>query len=92
MNAIAIGIEDKVDELLVCLDIDALNIQENLSQLNELRSLVIKRDDAALGTLLEKIQAKSDKYRSNESNRQSIRKGYHFRVHESRARNSSSLP
>ena len=74
MNATAIGIENKVDELLACLDTDVRHIQEKLSQLNELRSLVIKRDDDALGKLLENIQVKSDSYRSNESNRQSIRK------------------
>jgi hypothetical protein len=42
--------------------------------LNELRRLVIKRDDAALGKLLERIQTESDRYRPNESCRQSIRK------------------
>ena len=74
MNATAIGIENKVDELLACLDTDVRHIQEKLSQLNELRSLVVKRDDAALGKLLESIQVKSDSYKSNESNRQAIRK------------------
>jgi hypothetical protein len=74
MKATAIEIEDKVDELLVCLDKDIRHMQENLLQLNELRRLVIKRDDAALGKLLESIQARSGHYKSHELNRQSIRK------------------
>ena len=74
MKATAIEIEDKVDELLTFLDEDGRHIQESLLKLNELRSLVIKRDDAALGRLLESIQAESDSYRSHELKRQSIRK------------------
>jgi len=74
MKSTATEIENKVDELLACLDIDSQHIQESLSELNRLRSLVIKRDDAALGKLLEIIQAKSDSYRSHELKRQTIRK------------------
>jgi hypothetical protein len=70
----ASGIEEKVDELLACLEKDAQRVQESMSQLNELRRLVIKRDDVALGKLLETIQAESDRYRTQESQRQSIRK------------------
>lgn len=74
MKQTAIGIEDKVDELLACLDKDSQHIEESLSQLNQLRSLVIKRDDAGLSTLLKIIQAESDSYRNQESKRQTIRK------------------
>jgi hypothetical protein len=74
MKSTAIIIEDKVDELLACLDKDSRHIQENLLQLNKLRSLVIKRDDAGLGTLLKIIQAESDSYGNHESKRQTIRK------------------
>jgi hypothetical protein len=69
----AIVVEDKVDELLVCLDGDIEHIEKSLSRLNELRTLVIKRDDAALSKLLESIQAETDRYRSQESSRQSVR-------------------
>lgn len=74
MKTVATGIEDKVDELLVCLDTDIENIKESLSRLNDLRRLVVKRDDASLGKLLESIRAESDSYKKNELRRQSLRK------------------
>ena len=74
MKAATIEIEEKVDELLVCLKTDVRHIQESLSNLNELRSLVIKRDDAALERLLENIRAESNRYANHESSRQSMRK------------------
>ena len=74
MEATSIGIEDKIDELLAVLDTDIRHIQQNLSYLNELRSYVIKRDDAALSKLLELIRGRSDSYQSNELKRQSVRK------------------
>lgn len=74
MKAARAPIEDKVDQLLVYLDRDARHIQESLQQLNEMRRLVIKRDEAALGKLLENIQGASDCYRDHELNRKSIRK------------------
>ncbi|MHC4482152.1 MAG: hypothetical protein ACYSW4_01245 [Planctomycetota bacterium] len=66
MKATAVEIEDKVDKLVVVLDKDIQHIQEALSQLNELRSLVIKRDEVALGKLLERIRVESDGYTANE--------------------------
>ena len=72
MNAMMV--ESKVEELLACLDNDARHIEQSLSQLNELRRLVIKRDDAALGHLLENIQTQSEHHRSQEQSRQSIRR------------------
>ena len=74
MKAARAPIEDKVDQLLVYLDRDARHIQESLQQLNEMRRLVIKRDEAALGKLLENIQGASDCYKDYELNRKSIRK------------------
>ena len=73
MKIRAINIEDKVDELLVVLDEDIENIQKNLSRLNELRSLVIKHDDAALSKLLEGIQAETGSNLRHELKRQWIR-------------------
>jgi len=74
MKAKAIEIEDKINELSVVLDKDIQHIQYCLSQLNELRSLVIKRDDTALSKLLDDIRAESESYRSCETRRLSIRK------------------
>ncbi|NIP26136.1 MAG: hypothetical protein GWN67_12645 [Phycisphaerae bacterium] len=74
MKAKTISIEDKVDELLLVLDEDIRHIQQSLSRLNELRSLVIKRDDVSLGKLLETIRSESEGYRKHELHRQSIRK------------------
>jgi len=68
------GIEGKVDELLLVLDEDIRHIQQSLSWLNELRSLIIKRDDASLGKLLELIRSESEGYRKHELHRQLIRK------------------
>jgi hypothetical protein len=74
MRTIESEIEEKVDELLECLNVDVRHMQESLSHLNELRGLVIKRDDAALGRLLESIRATSDRYAGHERTRQSKRK------------------
>ncbi|HUT30662.1 MAG TPA: hypothetical protein VMX13_12780 [Sedimentisphaerales bacterium] len=74
MKATAPAVDEKVDELLAVLDTDIRYIRENLSTLNELRGSVLRRDDAALGRLLDRIRAESDGYRANEMKRQSIRK------------------
>ncbi len=68
------GINNKVDALLTVLDNDIQHIHDSLYQLNELRGLVIKRDDVALARLLGTIRARADTYAKNESKRQSVRK------------------
>ena len=70
----AMEIENKIDEMLKCLDVDIEHLQINLSRLNELRSLVIKRDDVQLMKLLNDIQMESDSYREHEFKRQMIRR------------------
>lgn len=67
------GNTDKIDELLVVLDKDIEHIHQTLSRLSELRSLIVKHDDASLGGLLESIQAETDSYAANELKRRSIR-------------------
>jgi len=74
MKTAEVEIEDKVDELLAVLDKDIEHTQQSVSFLNELRSLVVKRDDASLSKLLESIQDETRSYKDHQSKRQSIRK------------------
>jgi flagellar biosynthesis/type III secretory pathway chaperone len=66
-------IEEKVDELLVVLEEDIEHLGHSLSRLNELRSLVIKRDEVSLFRLLEAIGTESQDYRTHELKRHRIR-------------------
>jgi hypothetical protein len=74
MKVTAIEIEERVDALLVCLNKDVQRLEEVLLQLDELRGLVIKRDDIALGKLLESIQRQAEAHRQHELNRQATRR------------------
>ncbi|MHC4114594.1 MAG: hypothetical protein ACYSSL_04650 [Planctomycetota bacterium] len=73
MKTATTEIEDKVDQLLIVLDKDIQHIVENLSRLNDLRGLVVKRDDVSLYKLLESIKSESNSYKENELKRQSLR-------------------
>ncbi len=73
MKTTTIEIEDKIDQLLLVLDKDIQHIVENLSKLNDLRGLVVKRDDVSLHELLESIKSESNSYKENELKRQSLR-------------------
>ena len=73
MKTATIGIEDKVDQLLTVLDRNIRHIMENLSRLNELRALVVKRDDVSLHKLLESIKSEPNDYKENELKRRSLR-------------------
>jgi len=73
MKTATIEIEDKVNQLLTVLDRDIQHIMENLSKLNDLRGLVVKRDDVSLHKLLERIKSESNSYKENELKRQSLR-------------------
>ena len=74
LKMLANEIENYVDEMLDCLDVDIEHIRKNLSRLNEMRELVIKRDDVELRKLLDSIQGESDIYRENETRRLMLRK------------------
>ncbi|MBW8001530.1 MAG: hypothetical protein FVQ80_05860 [Planctomycetes bacterium] len=73
MKAITLEIENKINDLLGVLDTDIKHVQKSLSWLNELRGLIIKRDEKAMGELIGNIQKGSGGYVSNESKRNSIR-------------------
>jgi hypothetical protein len=73
MKSTSYEIGEKVDELLAVLDRDIEHLQQSLSRLDELRSLVIKRDEVGLCRLLETIGAESQDYRTHESKRHLIR-------------------
>jgi len=74
MTAAACGIQDRFDELLGVLDEDARHIEETLLRLDELRGLVVKRDDANLANLLERIEAEAAGRSAHELKRQSVRR------------------
>ncbi|MBL7153474.1 MAG: flagellar export chaperone FlgN [Phycisphaerae bacterium] len=76
MESTTLGIEGGVDDLLAVLDEDIRHVRASLLRLDELRSLVVKRDQAALGGLLERIRGESQEYSTNESKRESIRREF----------------
>ncbi|MCK4887366.1 MAG: hypothetical protein KAS96_08255 [Planctomycetes bacterium] len=72
MRKIAVDIEDKISELMMVLDIDIAHLQESLLRLNDLRMLVVKRDNDKLGKLLMTIEASTNSHKENEQRRQRI--------------------
>ncbi len=74
MRPTAVDIELQIDELLKGLDADAQHLQDSLSLLNELRALVIKRDEVALRRLLKTIQIRPKGITTGASQRESARK------------------
>ncbi|MBN1505476.1 MAG: flagellar export chaperone FlgN [Sedimentisphaerales bacterium] len=67
------AVESKVGQLLGVLDEDIRHLETTLGQLDTLRSLLIKRDDAALDQLLGQIRARTETYAANERRRQALR-------------------
>ena len=72
MREIAIDIEDKINELMMVLDIDIAHLQESLLRLSDLRMMVIKRDNDKLRKLLMTIEASTNSHKENEQRRQQI--------------------
>ena len=72
METIPIEIKIKVDQLLIVLDGQSQRMQANLERLNELRALVVKRDETELRKLLNVIQSESGDFRDNELRREQL--------------------
>jgi len=67
-------VEIKITVLLEVLDEDVRHLESALSRLDLLRSLLIRRENAALEQLLSDIQQQADAYRAIEQKRQRLRK------------------
>ena len=67
------AIETKVDALLVVLDDDIRHTEATVSQLDTLRGLLIKRDEAALEQLLRDLRDQGQTHRRTEQRRQQLR-------------------
>ena len=70
---IARSIETKVDALLAVLDDDIRHTEATVAQLDTLRALLIKRDDAALEELLRQLREQGPAQRAREQRRQALR-------------------
>jgi hypothetical protein len=66
--------QTQVASLLEVLDEDIRHLETTLSRLDTLRTLLVKREDAALKALLDDIGQQAEAYRVNEQKRQQIRK------------------
>jgi hypothetical protein len=64
----------KTEDLLGILELDIERIERTIQNLNNLRGLVVKRDEKELGRLLETIQSESQVYSHNERQRNQLRK------------------
>ncbi len=65
--------ERKTTALLEVLDEDIRHVESVLLRLDTLRTLLIRREDAALEQLLGDLRQESDVYRRNEQKRQQLR-------------------
>jgi len=63
----------KTDELLAVLDEDIRHLEKALSQLDALRGMLIRRDEAELDRLLMEIRREGQAYAANEYRRQHLR-------------------
>jgi len=64
---------EKIKSLITVLDKDAENMKKNLTRLDELRTLLIKRDEGSLASLLAAIQSETISNTTNELKRLKIR-------------------
>ena len=64
----------KTEELVAVLETDVRHIQESLTLLDRLRSLLVKHDETGLQELLQQLRAEADAYASVEARRQRLRR------------------
>jgi hypothetical protein len=74
MTSQIIELTQKAEDLLGILELDIERIERTIQNFNNLRGLVIKRDEKELGRLLETIQSESQVYSHNERQRNLLRK------------------
>jgi hypothetical protein len=67
------GTQVTIAALLEVLDEDIRHVESTLSRLNVLRSLLIKREDAALQKLLDEVRGQAEAYQANEFKREQLR-------------------
>jgi len=65
-------IETKVDVLLSVLDDDIRHVDTTVTQLDALRTLLIKRDETGLEQLLRELRGQGQQYRAVEDRRQAL--------------------
>ncbi|MBW8014777.1 MAG: flagellar protein FlgN [Planctomycetes bacterium] len=74
MKTLSLEFDNYIDPLIDVLERDIEHIDSTLEMLDQLRGMIIKRDDKSLNLLLEKARIKTEKYASVENRRQAIRK------------------
>lgn len=68
------ALETRIAALLDVLEADIRHLEYTLARLDTLRSLLIKREEAALHQLLEEIRRQAEAYEANEQERQQLRR------------------
>jgi len=68
------AIQGKITALLEALDEDLRHLESTLSRLHALRSLLLKREDAALQELLDEVRGQAQAHQANELKREQLRK------------------
>ena len=74
MKTLSLEFDNYIDPLIAVLENDIEHIDSTVEMLDQLRSMVIKRDDKSLNLLLEKARIKAQKYATVENRREMIRK------------------
>lgn len=74
MKTVTLETEGKVQQLLAILEEDIRRSEKTLNWLDQLRGMVIKRDDAGLNSLLTEIQGQGRNYKNSDSQLHGLRR------------------